>query len=109
MKKGFAVNYRFDNGGIKLSEAIKHANEIADREGCTECGMQHRQLAAWLCELKEIRAEVDRPMVKCDCHPDPRRDRGKRPGRARLVRTGTCRTSRTASVDGCRLRSGRVR
>lgn len=35
-----------------LAEAIKHATEVADREGCTECGQQHRKLAAWLMELQ---------------------------------------------------------
>lgn len=39
-----------------LAAAIKHAAEVADREGCTECGQQHRQLAAWLKELQEAKA-----------------------------------------------------
>lgn len=39
-----------------LAGAIKHATEVADREGCTECGQQHRQLAAWLTELQEAKA-----------------------------------------------------
>lgn len=39
-----------------LDRAIKHATEVADREGGTECGQQHRQLASWLQELQATRA-----------------------------------------------------
>ena len=51
-----AANGRVDRNVSDLSEAIKHAAEVADREGCTECGQQHRQLAAWLTELQEAKA-----------------------------------------------------
>jgi len=42
-------------GPTDLLSAIAHANEVAEREGCTECGQQHRQLAAWLTELMTLR------------------------------------------------------
>lgn len=38
---------------MTLDEAIIHAQEVADRQGCTECGLQHLQLVKWLKELKE--------------------------------------------------------
>ncbi len=37
---------------ISLEEAIKHCEEKIDS---TECGMQHKQLAEWLKELKKMR------------------------------------------------------
>lgn len=49
-------DYTNDND---LSEAIRHATEVADREVCTECGRQHRQLASWLTELQKTRAEIE--------------------------------------------------
>lgn len=57
---------------MNIDEAIKHCEEVAenyriiseDREtteitknGCTKCASDHRQLAAWLRELKEYRAD----------------------------------------------------
>ena len=39
-----------------LDEAIKHAQERANQD-CTECVKEHQQLAEWLLELKEFRAE----------------------------------------------------
>lgn len=38
-----------------LDDAIAHAKDVAERQKCTECGKQHRQLAAWLQELKAIK------------------------------------------------------
>ena len=40
---------------MTLDEAIAHAWEVADRQGCTECGIAHMQLAGWLEELKARR------------------------------------------------------
>ena len=40
---------------MTLDEAIKHAEEQSYKLGCTECGKEHKQLAEWLKELKEIR------------------------------------------------------
>ena len=47
-----------------LDEAIKHCEDVAeDRCGCTEdCVEEHRQLAEWLKELKELRAK-DKPQT----------------------------------------------
>lgn len=38
-----------------LSSAIAHARDVAEREGCTACGAEHRQLAGWLAELESAR------------------------------------------------------
>ena len=37
---------------MSIDEAIRHAEEKAQELGCTECAQEHRQLAAWLRELK---------------------------------------------------------
>ncbi len=72
---------------MKLDEAIKHAEEVAeehesdlkvyenlgkDRElfkkeenNCKECGEQHRQLAEWLKELKQLREQTQEPCEDC--------------------------------------------
>ena len=40
------------NSMMTLDEAIKHCEDKID---CTNCGMQHKQLAKWLRELKAFR------------------------------------------------------
>lgn len=40
---------------MTLDEAIQHCK---DREDCTECGKEHRQLREWLEELKVLRGEI---------------------------------------------------
>lgn len=37
---------------LTLDEAIKHCQEKAD---CSECGKEHKQLAEWLIELKQLK------------------------------------------------------
>ena len=37
---------------LSIDEAIRHCEEKAREMGCTECAQEHRQLAAWLRELK---------------------------------------------------------
>ena len=37
---------------LSIDEAIRHAEDKACELGCTECAQEHRQLAAWLRELK---------------------------------------------------------
>jgi hypothetical protein len=51
---------------LTLDEAIEHAEDIAiSAIGC-ECREEHRQLAAWLCELQERRKAPE--IVYCkDC------------------------------------------
>jgi hypothetical protein len=44
-----------DKETMSLDEAIKHAEEVANKTNCSECSDQHRQLAEWLKELKEYR------------------------------------------------------
>lgn len=44
---------------MTLDEAIKHCEEVADSK-CDECGAEHRQLAEWLKELKELKEEERR-------------------------------------------------
>lgn len=41
---------------LSIDEAIRHAENKARELGCTECAQEHRQLAAWLRELKFRRA-----------------------------------------------------
>ena len=40
---------------MTLDEAIIHAKEVAEKHGCTACGLDHAQLAAWLEELQDRR------------------------------------------------------
>ena len=37
---------------LSIDEAIRHAEDKARELGCTERAQEHRQLAAWLRELK---------------------------------------------------------
>ena len=41
---------------LSIDEAIRHAEDKARELGCTECAPEHRQLAAWLREMKFPRA-----------------------------------------------------
>ena len=40
---------------MTLDEAIDHAEEVADSVQCQSCADEHRQLAAWLRELRDRR------------------------------------------------------
>lgn len=42
---------------MTLDEAIRHCEEVADNCAVAECEMEHKQLAEWLKELKQRRAE----------------------------------------------------
>ena len=42
---------------MTLDEAIKHAEEVAEEKRCEKCGEEHRQLAEWLKELKQLREQ----------------------------------------------------
>lgn len=42
---------------MTLDEAIKHAYAVANSK-CDSCGTEHRQLANWLDELKELKYEI---------------------------------------------------
>lgn len=57
---------------IEIDEAIKHCEEVAERqerasnfwskgsknyENCLECAKEHRQLATWLTELKQLKEQ----------------------------------------------------
>lgn len=45
-----------------LEEAIKHCEEVLERDDmCEECKQEHKQLAKWLKELRLLRAMI----VKC--------------------------------------------
>lgn len=50
---------------MTLDEAIKHAEEVAnDMElCCKECAEEHRQLAEWLKELKQLREQTDGDLI----------------------------------------------
>ena len=39
---------------MTLDEAIKHCR---DKENCSQCGQEHKQLREWLEELKERRVK----------------------------------------------------
>lgn len=41
---------------MTLDEAIKHCNEVACKHD--KCAMEHKQLAEWLKELKELRSQT---------------------------------------------------
>ena len=48
---------------MTLDEAIKHCNEVAEAiaaSGCEECAKEHKQLADWLTELKQLRAAANK-------------------------------------------------
>lgn len=59
---------------MTLDEAIKHAEEVAEEhtkynfyggyESCDECAKEHRQLAEWLEELKQLREIPDKLVPK---------------------------------------------
>ena len=68
---------------MTLDEAIKHAEEVAEKNdkiadtfeetlknkiACRECAKEHRQLAEWLKELKSLREneEVKEVFKNCD-------------------------------------------
>lgn len=64
---------------MTIDEAIAHALEVAEKneckmtsdDGCTDvsmkrCAAEHRQLAEWLTELKELREENKVLMQECD-------------------------------------------
>jgi len=40
---------------MTLDEAIEHATDVANNELCTSCAAEHKQLANWLSELKDIK------------------------------------------------------
>lgn len=48
---------------MSLDEAIQHCHEAAARmrmtDPCSTCADEHNQLACWLEELKQVRAERD--------------------------------------------------
>lgn len=62
---------------MTIDEAIKHAEEVAEKnekkascfwgkegnpnyENCIECAEEHRQLAEWLKELKQLREQKEK-------------------------------------------------
>lgn len=57
---------------MTLEEAIKHCDEVSNTL-CNSCGAEHRQLADWLRELKELRASC-RVAVK---ESEPAQNRAK--------------------------------
>ena len=43
---------------MTLDEAIQHCR---DKENCSQCGQEHRQLRKWLKELKDLRSRYNIP------------------------------------------------
>lgn len=57
--KGDCLNHeKWTPKKMTLDEAIKHCEEVADSK-CDECGAEHRQLAEWLRELKQMKGEEE--------------------------------------------------
>lgn len=48
---------------MTIDEAINHATEISDTCNNKECSLDHKQLASWLTELKELREEHSQNMM----------------------------------------------
>lgn len=40
---------------MTLDEAIKHCDEVIEKEDCSKCAKEHEQLKEWLEELKELK------------------------------------------------------
>ena len=40
---------------MTLDEAIKHCDEVIEKENCSKCAKEHEQLKEWLEELKELK------------------------------------------------------
>ena len=55
--KGDCLNHEKWASKMTLDEAIKHCEDVADSK-CDECGVEHRQLAEWLKELKQLREQT---------------------------------------------------
>ena len=54
---------------MTIDEAIRHAEDKARELGCTECAQEHRQLAAWLRELRfrrKAQADLDAARWRAD-------------------------------------------
>jgi DNA repair exonuclease SbcCD ATPase subunit len=59
---------------MTLDEAIKHCEEVAEscergnpkKRSKSKCASEHRQLAEWLTELKDLREENKALMQECD-------------------------------------------
>lgn len=52
---------------MEISEAIKHAREVASKyNNCSRCSKDHNQLADWLEELVRLQAELARVTAELD-------------------------------------------
>jgi len=56
-------------GDFTLEEAIRHAVDVADSEGCSSCGLEHQQLAVWLMELHNLREIFDGAQLTTEKEP----------------------------------------
>lgn len=45
---------------MTLDEAIKYSLNVAETNECATCGDEHRQLAEWLRELKQLREMLEK-------------------------------------------------
>ena len=45
---------------MTLDEAIQHCEDVAAINTCADCASEHKQLAAWLKELKNYRENYER-------------------------------------------------
>ena len=63
------MQYEGGSMAMTIDEAIRHAEDKARELGCTECAQEHRQLAAWLRELKfrrKAQADLDAARWRAD-------------------------------------------
>lgn len=55
---------------MKLDEAIKHCEEVVERNDmCKECKQEHLQLSKWLKELKYLKSILVR-CDECECRDE---------------------------------------
>ncbi len=55
-----------NEGPMTLDFAIQHALEASERQDlCEECRREHKQLAGWLSELRDLRSNTGVPPVIC--------------------------------------------
>ncbi len=51
---------------MTLDFAIQHAREASERQDlCEECRTEHKQLADWLSELRDLRSNAGKPPMIC--------------------------------------------
>ena len=55
MGREIKIKQEDKNNHMSIDEAIEHCLEVVNNASCSKCASQHRQLATWLNELKELK------------------------------------------------------